>query len=284
MARPTRRAVVTSLTAALAGGVVLPARAATGRPPRGEPPLAAAHAHNDYEHSHPLTDALSHRFGSVEADIWLVDGQLLVSHDEASLDPTRTLQSLYLDPLLRRVRARAGRVYRGWNVPLQLLIDIKTAGEPTYRALSELLGRYREMLTEARDDRTRTRAVTVVVSGDRGARAPMETERVRRAFYDGRLDDLGTGVRPSFMPLVSTDWTLSFRWRGVGEMPASERVALRRVTAEAHAGGQRMRFWATPDVPGAAREALWRELRAAEVDYLNTDDLAGLEAFLRASP
>ena len=43
-----------------------------------------------------------------------------------------------------------------------------------------------------------------------------------------------------------------------------------------------MRFWATPDVAGPARDALWRELLAAGVDYLNTDDLAGLEAFLDA--
>jgi hypothetical protein len=44
--------------------------------------------------------------------------------------------------------------------------------------------------------------------------------------------------------------------------------------------GYKVRFW--PDVPGAAREALWSELTAAGVDYLNTDDLHGLESFLRA--
>lgn len=41
-----------------------------------------------------------------------------------------------------------------------------------------------------------------------------------------------------------------------------------------------MRFWATPDVAGPARDALWTELVAAGVDYLNTDDLPGLRAFL----
>lgn len=43
-----------------------------------------------------------------------------------------------------------------------------------------------------------------------------------------------------------------------------------------------MRFWATNDMPGPAREALWRELAAAGVDYINTDDLAALEDFLTA--
>jgi hypothetical protein len=38
----------------------------------------------------------------------------------------------------------------------------------------------------------------------------------------------------------------------------------------------------TPDLAGPAREALWGELLAADLDYFNTDDLAGLEAFLDA--
>ncbi|MFI5706300.1 hypothetical protein [Kribbella sp. NPDC051620] len=49
----------------------------------------------------------------------------------------------------------------------------------------------------------------------------------------------------------------------------------------AHDAGYRVRFWETPDIPGAAREAVWSELVAAGVDHLNTDDLHGLEDFLR---
>ena len=48
-------------------------------------PLARAHAHNDYEHTRPLQDALDHGFTSVEADVWLVDGELRVVHDLAGL-------------------------------------------------------------------------------------------------------------------------------------------------------------------------------------------------------
>jgi hypothetical protein len=35
-------------------------------------------------------------------------------------------------------------------------------------------------------------------------------------------------------------------------------------------------------VAGPARDALWTELLAAGVDYVNTDDLAGLESYLDA--
>jgi hypothetical protein len=41
--------------------------------------LERAHAHNDYEHDRPLFDALSNDFKSVEADIWLVGGELIRS-------------------------------------------------------------------------------------------------------------------------------------------------------------------------------------------------------------
>ncbi|MFI1970897.1 hypothetical protein BLA24_07170 [Streptomyces cinnamoneus] len=281
----TRRAVVLTLGAALAGSFTTPA-VAESRPVaetgRGGPPLRNAHAHNDYAHPHPLTDALAHGFNSVEADIWLVGDKLLVAHDASGLDPRRTLEALYLDPLLRRVRANHGRVYAGHDLSLQLLIDIKTAGDATYRALSRHLRPYHSMLSSCTGGRVHRDAVTAVVSGDRGARAPMAAEHVRHAFYDGRLSDLG-GAPASFAPLVSDDWSHTFTWQGVGPMPARERAALTRIVTTAHAERRHVRFWATPDVPGPARTALWRELLAAGVDYLNTDDLAGLEAFLRAA-
>ena len=66
-------------------------------------PLPRAHAHNDYQHTRPLLDALNQGFCSVEADIYLVEGQLLVGHDRDELSTERTLQSLYLEPL-RNVR------------------------------------------------------------------------------------------------------------------------------------------------------------------------------------
>ena len=57
-------------------------------------PLAQAHAHNDYLHARPLFDALDHGFASVEADIFLVDGKLLVGHAKSELKADRTLQAL----------------------------------------------------------------------------------------------------------------------------------------------------------------------------------------------
>ena len=37
-------------------------------------PAGCGHAHNDYEHPQPLTDALSRGVCSIEVDVFLVDG------------------------------------------------------------------------------------------------------------------------------------------------------------------------------------------------------------------
>src|SRR6266576_6407921 len=97
-------------------------------------PLIHAHAHNDYLHTRPLLDALDHGFCSVEADIYLVEGKLLVAHDRDKVQPDRTLQSLYLDPLRELFRKKGGRVYpKGPDVTL--LIDLKSDWQRIYPVL-----------------------------------------------------------------------------------------------------------------------------------------------------
>jgi glycerophosphoryl diester phosphodiesterase len=120
-----------------------------------------------------------------------------------------------------------------------------------------------------------------VISGNRPLDV-LKAQKVRYAGYDGRLSDLQSGMPASLMPLVSDNWTNNFTWKGLGPMPSAERTKLHDIVVRAHHAGYRVRFWATPDVRGAAREALWSELAAAGVDHINTDDLHGLESFLRS--
>lgn len=240
--------------------------------------LERAHAHNDYEHERPLYDALSHGFKSVEADIWLVDGELLVAHDQDEVQQGRTLRSLYLKPLWKLVKQNSGSVYRGDPDYFTLLIDIKSEDVPTYLALHEELRHYKQMLTKFGPHGVKDGAVTVIVSGNR-PRELMEQQRVRYAGYDGRLEDLGVATDQSFIPLISDNWTETFTWTGDGPMPHEEREKLRSIVEIAHANGQRVRFWATPE-ERPERKAVWEELLAANVDYINTDHLRALERFL----
>jgi glycerophosphoryl diester phosphodiesterase len=242
-------------------------------------PLARAHAHNDYLHRRPLADALARGFSSVEADVWLVDGELRVAHDLVDTRPGRTLESLYLRPLQERVDRNRGRVYRSSGLEFQLLVDIKSDGPATYAAIHRALAEHPGLVTSVRGTSVRRRAVSVVISGNRPLEV-MRSQAVRYAGYDGRLSDLESGLSSTLMPLVSDNWTKHFSWDGTGTFPAAERAKLRRIVQTAHAAGYRVRFWATPDLPGAARYAVWAELEAAGVDHINTDDLHGLELFL----
>jgi glycerophosphoryl diester phosphodiesterase len=241
--------------------------------------LPSAHAHNDYDHRRPLQDALDRGFNSVEADVWLVDGELRVAHDLDDAVPGRTLESLYLKPLAERVRENHGQVYKHGH-DFQLLVDIKSDGPSTYAAVDKALQEYRGISTVFINGRVLEGAVTSVISGNRPLDV-LKAQKVRYAGYDGRLGDLQSGMPASLMPLVSDNWTNVFTWNGIGAMPEAEKTKLHDIVVTAHHAGYRVRFWETPDTPGAAREALWGELSAAGVDYINTDDLHGLEDFLR---
>jgi hypothetical protein len=262
----------------LFAAVALPGhpRAETGGvPPRSPVVQPRAHAHNDYLHARPLLDALSFGFCSVEADIWLVDGELLVAHDRSAVDPARTLEKLYLRPLWERFQANGGRIYPGdAAAAFTLLIDIKNTGAETFTALDARLAKYDAMLTHFTDDSTSAGAVTVIISGERAIDVILASSP-RRAGIDGRLSDLGGPLNRHQMPLVSDNWTLHFGWMGRGEMSAAEASELDAVVAKAHEGGMRIRFWNIPQA-----EAVWSRLYDAGVDLLNADDLGGLYAVL----
>jgi len=236
-------------------------------------PLRRAHAHNDYEHLRPLLDAIDQGFCSVEADVWLSKGSLLVAHTPFGLKSERTLQKLYLDPLRERAKANGGKVHRE-GPPFYLLIDVKTEAKTTYAELATVLEGYSDILSAYRKDQSETKAVTVVISGNCDRDGLMK-QAVRYAAIDGRPADLDSETSTTLIPWVSTSWKSQFKWDGTGVMPKEERVRLKEFVTKAHSRGRLVRFWATPEKP-----ELWKELLMADVDLINTDNLVELRAFL----
>jgi Glycerophosphoryl diester phosphodiesterase family len=204
--------------------------------------------------------------------VWLIDGQLLVAHDRDKVDPARTLQRLYLNPLRERVVKNHGRVFRD-GPSFSLMIDFKADATNTYRALLSTLKDYETMLTTFHSNRTETNAVTIVISGNRPGDL-MQSEPIRLAAYDGRLSDLDRGWSPRFAPWISDNWRTVFKWDGNSDMPNTERHLLRDIVARAHRQGMKLRLWGAPDRP-----PVWRELMAAGVDLINTDRLAEFREF-----
>ena len=233
--------------------------------------LPRSHSHNDYDQKRPLVDALERGFASIEVDVMLMDGELRVGHGEEDVEPTGTLAGLYLDPLRDIARRNICWVYAPSDPPLQLLIDVKSEADATYRALLETLDRYADILTTWTGESPRRGPVTVVLSGNR-AIGIIAGEGLRYAAIDGRIGEDRSTLSPEAMPIVSVDWE---KLKPSGR---TERLATAQsLVAQLHSEGRKVRFWGTPE-----REDLWRSLVAMDVDYIGTDDVGRLDRLLRA--
>ncbi len=245
----------------------------TNSPTSNPVPLTRAHAHNDYEHRRPLLDALDCGFCSVEADIFLVDGQLLVAHSRSGLNPERTLDRMYLEPLVQRVKDNHGSVYPR-SAPFTLLIDIKENGNGIYSLLKEKLHHFAPTWTHFSGTNVTPGAITVVLSGDRPTEL-VKADTDRDCALDGPIEALEQNWPPTLAPLVSDSWGPTFSWRGNGSFPSDQQGRLTRLVQQAHAQGRRLRFWAVPDRP-----EVWGVLHRSGVDLVNTDRLPQLRDFL----
>jgi hypothetical protein len=219
------------------------------------------HAHNDEDNVPPLRLALDHEVCSIEVDVHVVGDGVLVGHDLEDTSPDRTLEALYLDPLMD---------VRG---PLLLFIDVKSEAEPGWVAIDRRLAAMGDALTTWEKGGRKQGRITAVLTGN-ADRDAIAAAPVRRAAVDGRIGDLGRD--PELFVTISEKWTDHFTWvGGVDPIPPDQRLRLEGIAAEAHAGRHLLRFWQNGDRP-----EVWAAQVAAGVDLINTDDVAGVTAFL----
>ncbi|MBD2756353.1 histidinol-phosphatase [Spirosoma validum] len=235
--------------------------------------LPNAHAHNDYEQSRPLWDALDNGFTSVEADVHLIGDTLYVAHDRPAFkNPASTLETLYLKPLAERLRQNKGQVLAGYKGPFYLMIDAKTGADSTYRVLEKLLQRYPSLLTNG--SKSQPGNINVVLSGNRPIQTVVKAKK-RLLSLDGRPGDLGKGYQQTVMPIVSDAYGNQLNWRGKGDISPEEIQKLRQLADRTHREGKKLRLWASPEDP-----LVWAKLREAGVDFISTDQLELARDFL----
>jgi hypothetical protein len=237
-----------------------------------------AHSHNDYEHTRPLFDALDCHFKSIEADIYSVGDSLFVAHDFNQIKSGRTLRSLYLDPLKKRIGENNGSVYGNGEETI-LLVDIKDDAMRTYQLLDKILNNYSDILTSFENGVKKKGSVMVVISGNRSFEY-MQSQPIRYAGYDGRLENFDSGISPELMPMISDNWTKYFSWDGTGRIPSDQKILLQTYANKAAANGYILRFWGTPNRGHEQRVAVWTELMDAGVGLIGADNLKELEEFL----
>lgn len=231
---------------------------------------AQVHSHNDYEQAFPFWLAWRQGFGSIEADIFLDQGELIVGHDPEQVKQRRTLDSLYLRPLLQCLQQNGGYVYADKSRQLQLMIDIKTAAIPTLDKLVKVLQNYPPLTTSP--------SVKIVISGNRPQPASFASypDWIR---FDGDLQKTYTAEQLTRIEMLSDNFARYSKWNGKGRLPESEQDTLQQLIKKVHTAGKKIRFWNSPDIMNS-----WYVYMGLGVDYINTDDINGISTFLQQLP
>ena len=170
------------------------------------------HSHNDYWRRRPLWSALCTGCISVEADVWLLDGDLYIGHSGSSLEANKTLSKMYIEPLVdiledrnrptalaavfpSETRSRLhGVFFRDPEQTLTLLIDFKTDGEALFPIVMEALEplRSRGWLSYWDGQSRVDRPVTVVGTGNTPFDMVVANTTYRDIFFDAPLEALAS--------------------------------------------------------------------------------------------
>jgi hypothetical protein len=226
-----------------------------------------AHAHNDYEHKRPLFDALSNGFISVEADVHLKQGRLLVSHNNPGAK-ARTLEELYLHPLDSILKSHRESVYPGASQTFYLMVDSKTEAIRTWQAIRASLQKFPELSC------SNNCPVKIFLSGNRPVAEIMKSE-FEGIAVDGRPDDLGKGYPADRMPVISDHYRNWASWNGKSTPLKDDLARIASLAARIHAEGKKFRLWSIPNT-----DLAWDALLKSGVDLINADDLEKLNNFL----
>jgi alkaline phosphatase len=225
-----------------------------------------AHSHNDYENTPPFWLAYNNHFGSIEADIWAVKDELIVSHYEKDIISSRTLDSLYIQPIVRIYRQNGGRAWKDNPGTFQLLIDLKTPVEPTLSLLIQKLILYPEVF----NPHMNKNAVRIVITGNR----PDPGKFVNYpafVFFDGNVALEYDNDQLKRIALYSENFRNYSAWNGEGEIIEKEKVRLDGIIDSVHSLKKKIRFWNAPDGANS-----WNTFMKMKIDFINTDHIREL--------
>ncbi|KAI8933062.1 hypothetical protein NX059_009707 [Plenodomus lindquistii] len=258
------------------------------------------HSHNDYWRDIPFYTGLSYGSISTEADVWLIDGTLYVGHEPSALTPARTLDSLYVQPILSTLRRQ--NPHTAFTQPgeqngvfdtssaqtLYFFIDLKTAADETWPAVLKALEPLRkgDWLTTFKDGNLRRNPVTVIGTGNTQLSDVLNTHP-RDIFFDAPLSELNStkysDLTEAESPIASTNFASVFGEVRKREFSDTQLETLRAQLQVAHDKGIMARYWNAPEWPVGTRNAVWRMLWDEGVDLLNVDDLKGAAEFWEES-
>jgi alkaline phosphatase len=221
------------------------------------PGQSLIHAHNDYQKPEPLTNALRNKVFSIEADVYLSGNRLLVAHDKNELIKAKPLDSLYLQPIIKLFRQHNGAISEDSSYAPVLMIDIKENGEAAIAHFLKLVSAHRSVFDRALN----TKAVQVVISGDRGSVSKW-VSYPSFILFDGRPYEVYDSATLQHIAFISDSYS-SY----LSSQDSTTRI--QQLVKKVHGMGKLLRLWATPDNP-----ASWKQQRQLGIDIINTDKVA----------
>ncbi|AWV99197.1 alkaline phosphatase [Arcticibacterium luteifluviistationis] len=222
------------------------------------------HSHNDYAQDVPFWKAFSAGCASIESDLILQNGKLMVAHNVPDIKAVNTFENLYLKPLQVIMNSEQ---YEAFD--LQILIDFKTAAEPTLKVLMAQLEKYPELI----NGKNAAKKVSFVISGKRPEAEQYENYPSYINFDHQTVDTWPTNMDK--VALVSLPFYKYTPWNGKGRLTSGDEAKLKTVIDQIHAKGKKVRFWATPDSKTA-----WYTLSKLGIDFINTDEPFACNAYL----
>lgn len=219
-------------------------------------------SHNDYLQKEPFYKAYELGAGYVEADVFARERKLLVAHTADEIQPERTLEKLYLNPIKEKITATKNTLR-----PITLMIDLKTEGISTLDLIVDNLKTYPEL--------TACKNLTIAISGN----VPDTAEWKKFPAYitfDGRPNKKYSKAHLKRVSFISNNFRMYSQWNGEGEIPMADQEKLKAVITAVHEQGKKIRFWGAPDVQNC-----WQHILNLEVDILGTDKIDEVAAFLK---
>lgn len=124
-----------------------------------------AYSHNDYNNPNPLHDAVALGYRGVEADVFLVGGQLRVGHSRKEAERGARLDSLYVLPLRDLINRcnREAAVRRAPREPFLVNIEIKESSVETLAAVHQSVLALRNQLADERSNTTELQVQVTLV-------------------------------------------------------------------------------------------------------------------------
>ncbi|MEJ7693702.1 hypothetical protein [Daejeonella sp.] len=225
---------------------------------------ANAHSHNDYLNAAPFYKAFKNGFASVEADIYPVNGKLLVAHSKKEIIAENALKKLYIDPLARELASDPGR-------KMKLLVDIKD----NYKLSLELLLKELASLKPFLSSPETIKQLTILITGTRPASSDYK-DYPPYMLFDDDLKLSHTPEQWERVGQVSLSFTRYSAWKGKGKPLKVDIKKLKHTVDSVHKAGKTIRFWAAPD-----NVTSWKIQKKLGVDLIGTDKIDELGAFLR---